>query len=95
MIFIVEEGVLFDPIHISLFGFVGIIFQADFFADSIKQFLRLLIHIIDIIYFCEVLVDKLPHFIHRFCADNAPVKTLSKRDVDFDSDKLTLADFAH
>ena len=85
MIFIVEKDVLFDPIRISLFGFVGIIFQADFFEDSIEQFLRLLIPIIDIIYYREVLVDMLPYFLLNtgFTLIMSLRETLSKREVDF------------
>ena len=59
VIFIGEEDALFDPIHISLLGFVGTIFQANLFSDSSEQFLRLLTHIIVIIYYPEVLVDML------------------------------------
>jgi len=32
---VVEKNILFDPIQISLFSFVGILFQAQGIADSI------------------------------------------------------------
>ena len=42
--------------------YVGIISQADISRDSIPQYLRILIHIVDIIDYREVLVDMLLYF---------------------------------
>ena len=53
---------MFDPIRISLFGFIGIIFLADFFTDSIEKFYRFLVYDIDIINYREGLTDKLQYF---------------------------------
>ena len=36
-VFFVEKNVLFDPIQISLFSFIGILFQAQGIADSIEK----------------------------------------------------------
>ena len=38
-VFFVEKNVLIDPIQISLFSFIGTLFQAKGITDSIEKFL--------------------------------------------------------
>jgi len=91
----IKEDVWLNSYRISLFGYVGIIIQVDFFTNSIEQYLRSLIQFIDIIYYCEVRADFLPYFIiySDFRLIVSLYETLSKRYVNFNSDKMNLVDF--
>ena len=39
-----EKYVLFDPIQIRLFSFLGVMFQPNDFADSFEKFFRFWVH---------------------------------------------------
>ena len=60
MFFVVEKYVLFDPIQIRLFSFLGVMFPANGFADSFEKFfLGFGFILIDIITYRDILMDKL------------------------------------
>ena len=60
MFFVVKKYVLFDPIQIGLFSFLGVMFPANGFADSFEKFfLGFGFIFIDIITYRDILMDKL------------------------------------
>jgi hypothetical protein len=55
--FVLEKYVLFDPIQIGRCCFIGILFQTNYFTDSIEKFLGFGFIFIDILIYRDILRD--------------------------------------
>ena len=85
-----EDDELIDPSHISLCGFLGVIIQARFFTNLTEKFFGLWSIIIDIIKYRETFgYTAVFRFMNRFWVVYIREKDFIRRDIDFDSVKIT------